>query len=332
MTTPASIPDPRLCIIGAGGLSSNRIYPYIGAAGGQLVGVCDLDEEKAARNARRFGGAVYSDFKKMLAGQKPDGVLVCVGPQAHAQLAIEIMRLGYPVYTEKPPAESAASALQVARVAKETGLLCTTAFKNRYSTANMRAKEWMGKYTPENFLSLSIDYCSGHYENKTPTGMFLLDFAIHIIDLTMYLFGEVESVFAFTRDHHAYGVSLRFTSGAVGTLNLTDGRTWDIPTEEVEITLAGGNFMTVHNSSVWRITENGKAVEWREPATYIARGDSGRETGHLAEIEDFVAALKEKRTTTRSSIYESYKSMVLHDAIRLSSETGQIVKPVYERL
>jgi len=128
MTTPASIPDPRLCIIGAGGLSSNRIYPYIGAAGGQLVGVCDLDEEKAARNARRFGGAVYSDFKKMLAGQKPDGVLVCVGPQAHAQLAIEIMRLGYPVYTEKPPAESAASALQVARVAKETGLLCTTAF------------------------------------------------------------------------------------------------------------------------------------------------------------------------------------------------------------
>ena len=49
-------------------------------------------------------------------------------------------------------------------------------------------------------------------------------------------------------------------------------------------------------------------------------------------VEDFVAALKEKRTTTRSSIYESYKSMVLHDAIRLSSETGQIVKPVYERL
>jgi hypothetical protein len=75
-----------------------------------------------------------------------------------------------------------------------------------------------------------------------------------------------------------------------------------------------------------------KTVEWREPPTYISRGDSGRETGHLVEIEDFVAALKEKRTATRSSIYESYKSMVLHDAIKLSAETVQIVEPIYEQL
>lgn len=26
--------DPRICIIGAGALSTRRIYPYIGAAGG----------------------------------------------------------------------------------------------------------------------------------------------------------------------------------------------------------------------------------------------------------------------------------------------------------
>jgi predicted dehydrogenase len=165
-----------------------------------------------------------------------------------------------------------------------------------------------------------------------PLTTFLLDFAIHVIDLTQFLFGDVESICAFSRDGHAYGVSLRFVNGAVGTLNLNDGRAWDIPTEEVEITVKGGNFMTVHNSSTWRIAENLKTVEWREPPTYISRGDSGRETGHLAEIEDFVAALKEKRIATRSSIYESYKSMVLHDAIKLSAETVQIVRPVYERL
>jgi predicted dehydrogenase len=332
MTSPSSISDPRLCIVGAGRLSTHRILPYIGAAGAQLVGVCDLDQEKAARNTRRFGGAVYSDFKKMLVEQKPDGVIVCVGPEAHAMLAIEIMRSGYPVYTEKPPAESATGALIVARVAKETGLLCTTAFKKRYNQSYTRAKEWIGKFAPEDLFSLSIDYCSGHYENQTSLSTFLLDFAIHVIDLTQFLFGNVESIFSFTRDHHAYGVSLRFANGAVGTLALNDGRAWDIPTEEVEITIKGGNFMTVHNSSTWRITENGKAIEWREPPTYISHGDSGRETGHLAEIEDFLIALKQKRVTTRSSIYDSYKSMVLHDAIRVSAETGQIVKPVYERL
>jgi predicted dehydrogenase len=330
-TILSSISDPRLCVIGAGKLSTNRIFPYLGAAGAQLVGVCDLDPDKAARNARRFGGAVYSDFHKMLVEQKPDGVVVCVGPNVHAMLAIEIMRSGYPVYTEKPPAASAPEALRVARVAKETGLLCTTAFKKRYNRAYTRAKEWIGKFSPTEFLSLSIDYCSGPYENKTTLTTFLLDFAIHIIDLTQFLFGDVEAIFAFTRDQHAYGVSLRFGHGAVGTLNLNDGRAWDIPTEEVEITVRGGNFMTVHNSSMWRITENRKPVEWREPPTYISQGDSGRETGHLAEIEDFVMALKEGRTTTRSSIYDSYKSMVLHDAIQTSAETGQVVKPVYDQ-
>jgi predicted dehydrogenase len=333
MTYPSSsISDPRLCIVGAGALSTNRIFPYIGAAGAQLVGVCDLDQEKATRNARRFGGAVYADFQKMLSDQKPDGVIVCVGPKAHAELAIEIIRAGYPVYTEKPPAESAEAALMVARVAKEAGLLCTTAFKKRYNLSYTRAKEWIGKFSPADRLSLSIDYCSGQYQNDMPVRMFLLDFAIHIIDLTQFLFGDPEAVFAFTSDHHAYAVSLRFGNGAVGTLSLNDGRAWEIPTEEVEITLKGGNFMTLHNSSTWRISENRKAVEWREPPTYISRGDSGRETGHLAELEDFVAALKERRTSTRSSIYDSYKSMVLHDAIRLSAETGQLVRPVYEQL
>jgi predicted dehydrogenase len=332
MNSSAAVSDPGLCIIGAGRLSTNRIFPYIGAAGAQLVGVCDLDREKAIRNARRFGGTVYSDFQRMLREQKPDGVIVCVGPALHATLATEIMHLGYPVYTEKPPAESADEALTVARVAKETGLLCTTGFKKRYNRSYTRAKEWLGKFPPEDLLSLSIDYCSGHYENKTPLTTFLLDFAIHVIDLTQFLFGDVESICAFTRDGHAYGVSLRFLNGGVGTLNLNDGRAWDIPTEEVEITVKGGNFMTVHNSSIWRITENLKTVEWREPPTYISQGDSGRETGHLAEIEDFVAALKEKRTATRSSIYESYKSMALHDAIKMSAETVQIVKPVYEPL
>ena len=44
--------EPRICIVGAGHLSTSRIYPYIGAAGGVLAGVCDLDIEKAERNAR----------------------------------------------------------------------------------------------------------------------------------------------------------------------------------------------------------------------------------------------------------------------------------------
>src|SRR4051812_17101536 len=86
--------DPRICIIGAGSLSSRRIYPYIGAAGAQLVGVCDLNAEHAARNARRFGGRPYTDMEQMLDAEQPDGVMVCIGAAQHAALAPVILRRG----------------------------------------------------------------------------------------------------------------------------------------------------------------------------------------------------------------------------------------------
>lgn len=324
--------EPRIAIVGAGSLSTKRIYPNIGAAGGQLVGVCDLDPERAARNARRFGGQPFSDLDIMLNETKPDGVIVCIGPEAHAELAPRILRAGYPVYTEKPPAPSARHALDVARVAAETGLLCTTAFKKRYAQSNNRAIEWLQQFSLEDRYMISIDYCSAQYKNDSPRSSFLLDFCIHIIDLVGYLFGDVAKVFAFSKGLDAYAVSLTFTSGAVGTLSLNCGRSFQVPTEEIEISIRGGNFMTIHNSSCWRISENGKPVEWREPPTFTSSGDSGNDTGHLAELVDFVDALQEGRTTTRSNIYESYKSLVLYEAIKASSEDGGIVDVVYENL
>ncbi len=324
--------DPRLCIVGAGSLSTRRIYPNIGAAGARLVGICDLDTAKAGRNASLFGGKSYGDVDAMLAEEKPDGVIICIGPDQHAQVAKRVLQLGYPVYTEKPPAPSAADTLAVARLAKEKNLLCTTAFKKRYTTVADRVKQWLGKYSPEEFYSISIDYCSGQYPNDKHHRTFLFDFGVHVIDLVQYYFGTVNEVFAFTKGMDAYAVSLKFECGAVGSMNLNCGRSFQVPTEEMEITVRGGNFMTIHNSSHWKITENGIPTEWREPPTFASSGDSGRDTGHLAELEDFVNAIKEKRATTRSNIYESYKTMVLYEAIRSSAETQQVVRVISESL
>lgn len=323
--------DLRICIVGAGNLSSRRIYPYIGAAGAQLSGVCDLDIEKAKQNAGRFGGTAYTDMNEMLDKETPNGVIVCIGPEQHAKLAKVVMKRGIPVYTEKPPASTASDALAVAKVSQETGVLCSTAFKKRYSTAFQREKEWIGKFPEKDLYSISIDYASAQYRNDSSRSSFLLDFAIHAIDLVAYLFGDVEKLFCFSKGLDAYAVSLRFLNGAVGSMALNDGRSFGIPTEEVEISIKGGNFMTIHNSAAWRITENQKTSEWREPPTFTSAGDSGNDTGHLAEIVDFINAIQEGRTT-RSNIYESYKSLVLYEAIKKSAETKQVVDVRYHIL
>ncbi|OPZ80513.1 MAG: 4-carboxy-2-hydroxymuconate-6-semialdehyde dehydrogenase [bacterium ADurb.Bin429] len=293
--------------------------------------MCDLDQEKAARNARRFGGAVYQEMETMVEAEKPDGVIICIDMDHHATLAQVAMRRGIPVYTEKPPAPSAAATLAVAQVAAETGMLCMTAFKKRYTTAYTRAKAWIDQFAADDLYAISFDYCAAQYANDTLRGSFLFDFCLHIIDLAGYLFGDVERVFAFVKGPDAYAVSLQFRNGAVGSFTFADGRSFSIPTEEVEITVRGGNFMTVHNSSSWRITEAGSCTEWREPPTFTSAGDSGNDTGHLAEIVDFLAAIREGRTT-RSNIYESYKTMVLYEAILASAAGGEAVEVRYEPL
>ncbi|MBI2300305.1 MAG: Gfo/Idh/MocA family oxidoreductase, partial [Armatimonadetes bacterium] len=206
---------PRLAVIGCGALASRRIYPYLGAAGARLVGACDLDLARAERNAALFGGRAYADWEAMLGEQRPDAVIVCIGPEQHAELAPRILRLGYPVYTEKPPAATSRDALAVARAAKETGLLCVTAFKKRYARCYERARQLLDEHPPEDRLALSIDYAGGAYREDSPRGTFLLDFCIHVLDLSRYLFGEVSEVAAFAAGRAAYAVSLRFACGAV---------------------------------------------------------------------------------------------------------------------
>jgi len=321
---------PRIAVVGAGNLSSRRIYPYLGAAGATLVGVCDLDLAKAERNAALFGGKPYDDMEKMLDELRPDGAIICIGPEAHARLAPAVMRRGIPVYTEKPPATTAAEALAVARVSRQTGVLCTTAFKKRYNVAYNRARQFIAEFPPEDLYCLSIDYASSQYKHTSVRTSFLLDFAIHAVDLSGYLFGDAAEVFAYAKEQDAYSVAIRYCNGAVGSLNLNCGRSFLIPTEEVEITIRGGNFMSIHNSSCWKIAREGKPTEWREPPTFTSAGDSGHETGHLAELQDFVRAIREGRTTTRSSIFESYKTMVLYEAIAESARTGHPVAVRYE--
>ncbi len=321
--------ETRVCVVGAGNLSSRRIYPYLGTTGAVLAGVCDLDREKAEEKTRLYGGAAFAEMGEMLDQTKPDGVVICIGPEQHAALSKEAIRRGIPVYTEKPPAPSAAAALEIASLSRQSGVPVVTGFKKRYATAYSRAKVWLDERDPSEQLSISIDYASATYANDSPRTSFLLDFGIHAIDLIGFLFGDVKRVFAFHRDEHAYAVSLLFASGAVGSLNLNDGRSFTIPTEEVEISLRNGTFMSIRNSSSWRITEGGKATEWREPATFVSGGDSGEDTGHLTELVSFVRSLKAP-ASLRSNIYESYKSMVLYEAISCSATSGTIVDVEYK--
>lgn len=78
---------------------------------GRLVAVCDIDEEKAKRLAKKYSVPYQTDYEEMLKTEnKPDAVAVCTPNGLHAQHSIASLKAGFHVLYEKPMAIRVATA------------------------------------------------------------------------------------------------------------------------------------------------------------------------------------------------------------------------------
>ncbi|MCG3177883.1 MAG: Inositol 2-dehydrogenase/D-chiro-inositol 3-dehydrogenase [Phycisphaerae bacterium] len=99
-----------VAVIGCGGVAGYAHLPALVKMDNvQLVGVCDIDAAKAKEKADRFGGKVYTDYRKMLAELKPQRVHVLTPESVHVAPALDALKSGADVLIEKPLAESVAS-------------------------------------------------------------------------------------------------------------------------------------------------------------------------------------------------------------------------------
>lgn len=103
--------------IGVGGKGSSDT-DHVGGLG-NIVALCDVDEERLGKKAERFRDAKkYADFRKLLdeLGPKIDAVVVSTPDHTHAAAAVMAMKMGKHVYCQKPLAHSAYEA----RLMRET--------------------------------------------------------------------------------------------------------------------------------------------------------------------------------------------------------------------
>lgn len=312
----------RLGIIGAGGHATHQIYPCLSSLPVHLAAVCDLDESKAERNAQNFGADdAFTSHSDMLRSARLDAVLVCVGADHHAKLAIDVMEADLPVWTEKPPATSVEEATTMLEASRATGQACMTGFMKRFAPVYQKAHDIVESTEFGDPHLLSINWSFG-VPDKSWLDMFLLDFGVHMIDLSRYLFGEVVEVYAREHNEIAYAAVLSFENGAVGTLNMTGNRGLDI-TEEIELTGAFGQHITIDSAGRMIQFDGGAVVGWYDRP--LALQDSLIDIGYLGELREFVNAVREGRQP-ESSIESSVESMRLHDAIVRSAHLRQAVR------
>ena len=228
----------NFAIIGCGRIAQ-RHAEHISKRG-QLVAVCDVVEDKAQQLATTYGAKAYTSYADMLAHESSiDVIAVCSPNGLHAQHAIDGLKAGFHVLCEKPMGLSVKECGEMMQTAERSNKRLFAIKQNRYNPPVAAVKEIieagkLGKVLSVQlscFWNRNTDYYANSWKGtKNLDGGTLFTQFSHFIDLLYWLIGEVDEVSAYMGNFAHEGiiefedtgvVILKFTNGAIGTVNYT---------------------------------------------------------------------------------------------------------------
>ena len=145
----------------------------------ELVACADIVREKAETFANTLDippDGVYEDYETMLEAETPDIVSVCVPPDLHAPIVLDVARSGTvaAIHCEKPMAVTWSDAQRMASVCAQRGVQLTFNHQRRFGEQWTRAKQ------------LLDDGEIGDLERIEMAAPALYDWGAHCIDLCNY--------------------------------------------------------------------------------------------------------------------------------------------------
>ena len=127
-------------MVGAGNICEFHVAAVKALPNVDLVGLTDLDMQKATRHAEKWGTSAFPSLEAMVAAGA-NVIHVLTPPSAHAKVAMEALERGCHVLIEKPVAESVEDALAIADLARRTGRTASVNHSLLYDPQVQRAIE-----------------------------------------------------------------------------------------------------------------------------------------------------------------------------------------------
>ena len=207
----ASARKKRYVAVGVG--SRNRMYqealwgPH--KEHGELVAVCDVNPGRMALVGKRATEAgslapkpwLASDFEKMLAEHKPDGLIVTTPDGFHHDYIVRALNAGVDVITEKPMTTTAAKAQQILDATKRNNRHIRVTFNYRYSPFRSQVKELLMSGVIGDVLSVDFhwllntvhgaDYFRRWHSHKEISGGLMVHKATHHFDLVNWWLSDM---------------------------------------------------------------------------------------------------------------------------------------------
>ncbi len=303
----------RIGVIGCGSIAVMHLDSIVASSQAKLVAVCDVKKERAMAVAEKYHAVAYADYAVMLREQDLDAVHLCLPHYLHMPVAMDALRAGVHVLTEKPMSIRYEDAVAAVELADELGLQLGVIFQCRYNTPSQLVKQRIADgrlgavkcgrttltwYRPDDYYGAS-DW-KGTWDKEG--GGVIIDQAIHSIDLANWMIGstpvEVQSTLH-NRNHPTMIVEdtgeglIKYENGALLSFYAMNNYLVDDPIE-IRLQCERGRAIFSYDRAVIEYADG--TVEQEENRPLIAVEYSGGKEywgfQHAAQIAQFYRAVR----------------------------------------
>jgi len=92
----------KLLVIGCGSIGERHIRNLKNISKRNEIFVFDLDKRRQRLMEKRYGVTPIKNLSKFISKEKIDGILICVPPSFHLELAKKLLKYNSPLFIEKP--------------------------------------------------------------------------------------------------------------------------------------------------------------------------------------------------------------------------------------
>ena len=195
-------------IIGAGMIAelhgkTMRSLPQV-----ELIGIFDTNTDAAKKRAAEFNCKAYTDFDEFLADPAIEAVTIATPSGMHGKVAIAAAKAGKHILCEKPLEITLEKVDAIIRACDENHVLLSPVFQSRFTKPVQLVREAMrsGRFGRMVLASAQMRWYRNpaYYAGSSWRGTWAMDGggalmnqAIHMIDLLIYINGAPDEVFAF---------------------------------------------------------------------------------------------------------------------------------------
>jgi predicted dehydrogenase len=331
-------------LVGCGAMSKAWLDAARQIDGLAIVGLVDLDAERAKARAREYGldGAVIgTSLDAVLDQTRPDAVFDVVVPAARRDVAFAAFAHNCHLLTEKPLADTPENARAIVDAARRAGRVHAVVQNRRYVANVRRITRFLESGAIGNPTSIHADFfVAPHFGGfrEEMAHVLLLDMAIHTFDAARYMVGGDPSG-VYCQEWEPANSWYRQGSSASAVFDLGGGKVF---------TYAGSwcadGFRTSWEGS-WRIVAERGSLVWdgndtlkaemmvlgrdglfakTQPIDVRPLDPADRVDGHLGIIRDFIHAI-ETGTEPETRGSDNIKSLAMVFGAIESAETGRRV-------